>query len=94
MEPKESWHLNKGVPVALIITLLVQFAGGVWFLSAAFKDIDANRQGIMTLNGRFEKLDESGREQAIQLSRIEESVRGLRNDINRLIEVLADGQRR
>jgi hypothetical protein len=27
------WHLDKKVPISLIAALLVQFAGGLWFMS-------------------------------------------------------------
>lgn len=37
---KESWHLDKKVPVALVVTLLFQFASGIWFISGLRKDLD------------------------------------------------------
>jgi len=32
-EPKERWHLVKEIPVAVIVLLLGQFMGGLWFMS-------------------------------------------------------------
>jgi Tfp pilus assembly protein PilO len=29
----DHWHLDKKVPVGIIITLFIQFLGGVWFMS-------------------------------------------------------------
>lgn len=88
MEQNESWHLDKRVPVALIFTLLAQFAGGVWFLSAAFSDIEANRTAIQTIDGRVGMVERAANTQAVQLGRIEESLQGLRSDINRLLSLL------
>ena len=31
---ENSWHLQKGVPIALILAIAIQTAGGVWFISA------------------------------------------------------------
>jgi|AutmiccommunBRH9_1029481.scaffolds.fasta_scaffold04220_2 hypothetical protein len=84
----QSWHLDKRVPVALIFTLLMQFAAGVWFLSVAFKDIESNRNGMKNLDGRMQFVERNAGTQAVQLGRIEESVSGMRNDINRLINML------
>lgn len=88
MDTNESWHLDKRVPVALIFTLLAQFAGGVWFLSAAFSDIEANRAGIQALDGRINTVERAANLQAVQLGRIEESLNGMRADLNRLLTFL------
>lgn len=33
-DPKDThWHLDKKVPVGIILTLFIQFLGGVWFMS-------------------------------------------------------------
>jgi len=95
----DSWHLDKRVPVALIVTLLAQFSVGVWFLSAAFRDIEGNRLGLArldaefeaqlrSLSGRLDITDRAANNQAVQLGRIEENISGLRSDINRLLNVL------
>lgn len=34
IEPTDThWHLDKKVPVGIILTLFIQFLGGVWFMS-------------------------------------------------------------
>lgn len=32
-DPERHWHLDKKVPISLIVALFVQFLGGVWFMS-------------------------------------------------------------
>lgn len=83
--PGESWHLDKRVPVALIIALLAQFSAGVWFMSSLAKDVQTNRANITKLDGQFEVLRNSSQQQAVQLGRIEEQITGLRGDIGRLL---------
>jgi Tfp pilus assembly protein PilO len=84
-ESTDSWHLDKRVPVALIIALLAQFAAGVWFTSSLANDVANNRANITRLNNQFEVLRDSSQAQAVQLGRIEEQITGLRGDIGRLL---------
>lgn len=87
-EETQAWHLDKRVPVALIITLVTQSLTVVWFLSAAFQDIETNRKGVEVLDGRLGYVERNAGTQAVQLGRIEENVSGIRTDMNRLINIL------
>ncbi|WP_439150813.1 hypothetical protein [Sulfitobacter sp.] len=88
MNEESNWHLDKRVPVALILALLAQFATGAWFLSGLASDVAMNRTSIMRLDGQFEVLRNSSQQQAIQLGRIEEQITGLRGDIGRLLSAI------
>ncbi len=37
---KESWHLAKEVPLTLIVTVVIQTVGVVWYLAEMKKDIE------------------------------------------------------
>lgn len=52
------WHLDKRVPITLIVVLLVQTAGIVWFASAMNSKIEQNEARVT----RLEILDSSKRE--------------------------------
>ncbi len=82
-----AWHLDKRVPIALIVALMAQFAGAAWMASAAFKDIEANRAGLTALQERVAPLERSRGAQAVQLGRIEEQITGLRSDMGRLLTI-------
>lgn len=82
------WHLDKRVPIALIVALMAQLAGAAWLASAAFRDIENNRNGIIALSEEVKSIQGNAGNQAVQLGRIEESVRGLRADMNRLLAIL------
>ncbi len=88
MEQETNWHLDKRVPVALILALLAQFGTGAWFMSSLASDVAINRTSIMRLDGQFEVLRNSSQQQAVQLGRIEEQITGLRGDIGRLLEAI------
>lgn len=84
--PASSWHLDKNVPITIILTLLLQSAGGLWFVSK--------------LDSRIEFLERDRAKQhdvdAAQDARLAETVRTIREDvrdmnskIDRLIEYQA-----
>lgn len=83
-----SWHLDKRVPIALIVAMAGQVAVVVWGAAVMYKDIESNRVGIQALDGRVTDLDRSAGAQAVQLGRIEENIGAMRNDVNRLLNLL------
>lgn len=85
---ENQWHLDKRVPIALIIGMAGQVAFIAWGAAVMFKDIESNRDGIETLDARVATLAQNDNNQAVQLGRIDENVRGMRADINRLLNLL------
>ncbi len=82
---KDSWHLDKRVPISLIIAILVQAASFVWAVSKLeFKVEDHERRIVANemvdqrrerelygLNDRLARLEEQGKAQFDTLKRIE-----------------------
>lgn len=87
-QPVDSWHLDKRVPIALILAMIGQVAFLVWGAAVMFKDIEANRASLKNLDSRVIPLERTAGAQAVQLGRIEENVRGMREDVNRLLSIL------
>lgn len=85
---REPWHIDKRVPVALLLGMLGQIVFVVWGAAVMFKDIQANRSGLQRLGARVEALDQNANAQAVQLGRIEENIRGVRDDIGRLLNII------
>lgn len=46
----EGWHLDKRVPVSIIVVLLMQFVAGLWVVAEMRKDIDVLK--IQTIETR------------------------------------------
>lgn len=66
------WQLDKRVPIALIITLMVQFGAGVWFASRMDSRVGQNQEHIVELKSEFRNL-KTGRDDLTQrVIRIEE----------------------
>lgn len=91
----QDWHLDKRIPIALILTMAGQLAVVAWGAAVMFKDIEANREAnianaanIQTLDVRLRTSEAATGSQAVQLGRIEEAMRGLRNDTNRMLNII------
>jgi hypothetical protein len=87
------WHLDKRVPVSIIVVLIAQLAGGIWMAAQMNSDIKRNTSDIARVERSVEVMAASTQMQAVQLGRIEEQVSGLRNDIQRVLRVLEGNSR-
>lgn len=72
--PTEPWHLDKRVPAALIITILVQSAAAVWFAA--------------TLNGRVFVLERDVERNRVVNARHEAEIRTMERGAARLEQKL------
>lgn len=76
-----SWHLDKRVPIALIVTLLLQGAGFVWWsatLSARVENIERTVAASADQGSRLVRVE-------TQLGYIQKSVDGLDAKLDKLI---------
>lgn len=85
--PENEWHLDKRVPIALILTLLAQIAGFAWVASAMWSSIDTNRRDIDRVQVSINAIRENANIQAVQLGRIEENTARMRDDVSRLLRM-------
>ena len=98
---EQQWHLDKRVPIALILAIIIQVAGAVYWASKMESRIEANTTRIETVDRDMTRLTrqmttmaEASNTQAIQLGRIEEQITGLRGDIARLVAAIERGNGR
>jgi len=80
---KESWHLDKKVPIALIVAMLTQFAGVVWFIGQLAKDIELLKADTAVLHQRDNQQTDSLKE-ALRL--MQDQFQRLDSKLDRLIE--------
>lgn len=72
---ESSWHLQKGVPIAMIVAIALQTASGVWF--------------IASLNSTVEETVERNRVQDVRIDRVEGDTRALQIGAATIAEQLA-----
>jgi hypothetical protein len=90
--PSEHWHLDRRVPIALILSLVIQTSAIIWWASSINERVATNSQKVAILDTRTENMRGVAQEQAVQLGRIEEQIGGLRSDIGRLIVTIERGR--
>lgn len=89
---KEQWHLDKKVPIALIITIAIQTAAAIWWAASVNGDVEDQERRITMLESNGVKATSDDQRTMERLTRIEtqienqtEMMRDVRHSINRLI---------
>jgi Tfp pilus assembly protein PilO len=88
MAQTESWHLNKSVPISLIIGLAIQAAGVIWMFSSMASDIDTNRDRLTKVETQVSQIEDTAQAQAVQLVRIETRLDALMEQSDRILRAL------
>ncbi len=82
------WHLDKRVPIALIITIVMQTIGIVWWaasLSERVATLESRFDGLATHQARIVRLEEKQNAVYQRLDRIEVIQRRIETKIDRLL---------
>ena len=91
---EQQWHLDKRVPIALILAIAIQSGGAIWWASSIQGRVAGNETSISRIDRVVEAQRDASQVQAIQLGRIEEQITGLRGDISRLVSAIERGNGR
>ena len=81
-----NWHLSKSVPITLIFALIVQAAAIVWAVSEMNSGIESNRDRILKVEVRTEKLEALVQDQAVLMARMDENIKAIRDIIERMAQ--------
>lgn len=76
-EPEPQWHLDKRVPLAIIITIFLQTAGFIYVVSTWKADVDARLS-------QLEKSDTDRKPQESRLIRLEERLESIKSSLVRI----------
>lgn len=71
-QPTEPWHLDKRVPIALIVTLLAQTAGVVWWAAGLEYRVSEHQRRIVTLENFDAQSSAEARRVSELLARLDE----------------------
>lgn len=82
-ETKESWHLDKKVPISLIVVLIMQAAAGIWAVADIKKDVELLKAANVEQRLRDERQDKTTSE-SVNLLRAD--IKELSQKMDRLIE--------
>jgi hypothetical protein len=85
---EDCFVMGKNISATLLFALVLQAAMIVWSISQMRADVDANSSSIMSLGSDVKDLEGSSTIQAIQLGKIEENIKGIKESLERMLEVM------
>lgn len=68
----EAWHLDKKVPIALIVVLVAQFLGGLWFMARLDARVEEQAARLSKTEAQISSIDREARDFGTRIARIEE----------------------
>ena len=80
---KESWHLDKKVPLSLIFAMLIQAAMVIWAVADIKKDVEILKSRVTTQQDRDDRQDKTLGE---VVSRLQTQLERMDGKLDRLIE--------
>lgn len=85
----EPWHLDKRVPLALIVSLSIQTAAMVWWAATTSARIEGHERRLIAVEATARAQAEDGRKSSEALVRLDERVAGQTAILRRIEEQLA-----
>jgi hypothetical protein len=82
-EHRGGWHLDKKVPISIILTLLLQAAAGLWFVAGLRTDIELLKSSTAVQRERDDRQDKT---LADALGLIRADLQKANDKLDRLIE--------
>jgi hypothetical protein len=74
----ENWHLSKSVPITVIVTIVMQSLGLVWYVSTLDASVSTNAREIARHEVRIIEIEKTSQLQAVMLARIDENIKAIR----------------
>ena len=92
MSTDTHWSLNKQVPIAIIIVLVIQFIGGVfavgWITANINNRIDAVELNVARLDGAANVRDDQVRDNTTNIAVMKETLSNIDRTVNRIEDKL------
>lgn len=85
---ERSWHLDKRVPIALIVTIAIQTAGIVWFAAGLYHRIETLERDAILTRATINRDAELRVPQADRLTRVEVKLETIQEGISEIKRVI------
>jgi len=80
--------MGKNISATLLFALVLQAAMIVWSISQMRADVDSNYTSIIRLSADVKAVEAFSNMQAVQLGKIEENIKGIKESLERMLEVM------
>ena len=81
----ENWHLNRSVPVSLLLMVLVTFYTATKSITEVELKTIENENDLAKNDARLSALEKSVQGQQVSLARIDENIRHIRETVDRVL---------
>lgn len=88
MADSDHWHLDRKVPISIIVTLLIYGLSGMWFVADIKRDVEVLKAAQQAQRDRDERQDRAVSE---SLQQLRDAVREGNAKLDRLIERNGNG---
>lgn len=85
---ERSWHLDKRVPIALIVTIFAQTAGIVWFAAGVYHRIETLERDAIVTRSAIDRDNALRIPQADRLTRVEVKLETIQEGITEIKRVI------
>jgi len=82
--PANHWTLDKKVPVAIILVLVTQFIGGLWFMAKLDSKVEDQAARIARTEAQISTIDREARDFGNRIARIEEKTSAMLQILQRV----------
>lgn len=82
-QDENRWHLDKKVPISLMLVLLMQGVAGVWAVADIKKDVELLKAAMIEQRNRDERQDKTTTDAVLQ---VRSDIKELSQKLDRLIE--------
>ena len=81
----ENWHLNKSVPLTLLVMVSLTFITATRNITAVELKTSENERDVAKNDARISALEKSVQGQQVSLARIDENIRHIRETVDRVL---------
>lgn len=85
---EDCFVVGKNISASLLFALVLQAAMIVWSISQMRADVDANSSSIVRISADVKAVETSSVTQAVQLGKIEENIKGIKESLERMLVVM------
>lgn len=86
-KPDTEWHLDKKVPVALIVVLTLQLMGAVYMFASLAAQVETNSENIIKTEANLNKrMDRNYEEATRRYGAIEEALRRIEDKLDKKVD--------
>ena len=93
VDKTEPWHLDKRIPIALILAIIVQSAGAVWWISGIVHRLDSAIESNTRQDTKIGSLEAAINASAINAATMNAQLTAVRESLNELKTAQAETNR-